>query len=70
MPVGSNEAEKLVESLNVAIMDKLVMFFRTAHAISLAGRPFTDFLWITKLDSAKGLDVGKHTSMIKAVENL
>jgi len=47
MPVGSTEAEKLIENLNVAIMDRLVMLFRTAHAISLAGRPFTDSLVCT-----------------------
>ncbi|VDI54723.1 Hypothetical predicted protein [Mytilus galloprovincialis] len=53
------EAMKCVESLNKAVMDKLSLLFRNAHALSLAGRPFSDFEWMSKLDQMKGLDVGK-----------
>lgn len=52
------EAQKTVESLNKAVMDKLIIMFKTVHAISLAGRPFSDYVWMSKLDQAKGLDIG------------
>ncbi|XP_069105153.1 zinc finger protein 862-like [Argopecten irradians] len=51
-------ATKSLQSLNKAVIDKLIILFRNAHALCLSGRPFTDFVWLTKLDKAKGLDIG------------
>lgn len=36
----------------------LRVLFRNAHAIAKCNRPFTDYQWLTRLDKAKGLDVG------------
>ncbi|XP_014675266.1 PREDICTED: zinc finger protein 862-like [Priapulus caudatus] len=52
------EAQKSIESLNKAIFDKLLLLFRTVHALSRAGRPYSDFVWMAQLDQAKGLDTG------------
>lgn len=49
------EASKCVEAMNKSIIDKLSVLFRNAHALSLAGRPFSHF----QLDTVKGLDIGK-----------
>ena len=52
-------ASKCVESMNKSVIDKLTVLFRNAHALSLAGRPFSDFEWMCQLDTVKGLDIGK-----------
>jgi hypothetical protein len=53
------EARKCVESMNKSVIDKLSVLFRNAHALSLAGRPFSDFEWMCQLDTVKELDIGK-----------
>lgn len=78
-PVGSSPAEVMIQKLNDATVDKLKILFRNAHAISLAGRPFTDFVWMAQLDNIKKLNVGntyindksarEFTSAIAATEN-
>ncbi|XP_051803965.1 zinc finger protein 862-like isoform X3 [Acanthochromis polyacanthus] len=55
-PLGTTEAEKAVEALNKAEMTRLDKLFRNAHALALAGRPFSDFVWMARLDKTKGLD--------------
>jgi hypothetical protein len=52
-------AQKTVESLNKAVINKLTILFKSVHALCLAGRPFSDFVWMSKLDQAKGLDIGQ-----------
>ena len=42
-----------------AVMSPLAVLFRNAHAITKAGRPFTDMEWMCALDEKKGLDVGE-----------
>lgn len=32
--------------------------FRTAHAIALSNKPYSDFKWMCQLDQIKGLDLG------------
>ena len=41
-----------------AVMQRLALLFRNAHAIAKAGRPFSDMEWMCALDEKKGLDVG------------
>lgn len=55
---GSSEAEKMVESLNKSVFDKLSNLMRTAHAIAKHSRPFTDCVWIGELDERKGITLG------------
>lgn len=64
------EAMKCVESLNKAVIDKLVILFRNAHALSLAGRPFSDYVWMASLDKMKGLDIGNTYLNQKGQKNL
>jgi hypothetical protein len=52
------EAMKMIGTLNQAVIDKLAVLFRNAHALSLAGRPFSDFTWMARLDQMKGVDTG------------
>lgn len=53
-----SEAENLLTQLNKSVTDRLSMLFRTAHALAKHGRPFSDFVWLTALHEAKGLQVG------------
>jgi hypothetical protein len=55
--VELTEAHKTVESLNKAVINKLTILFKSVHALCLAGHPFSDFVWMSKLDQAKGLDI-------------
>ncbi|XP_014675882.1 PREDICTED: zinc finger protein 862-like [Priapulus caudatus] len=48
----------MIQNMNEATMSRLEKLFHNAHALALAGRPYTDFVWMAKLDQAKGLDVG------------
>lgn len=52
------DAQKTIECLNKAVIDKLSILFKTVHALCLAGRPYSDYVWLSKLDKAKGLDIG------------
>ena len=54
LPLG-----KCVESMIKSVIDKLTVLFKNAHALSLAGRPFSDFECMCQLDTVKGLDIGK-----------
>ena len=47
-------------SLNKALFPKLQHLFHTVHAINIKGRPHTDYEWLSKLDIAKGLEIGDH----------
>ena len=51
------EAHKTAESLNKAVINKLTILFKSVHALCLARHPFSDFVWMSKLDRAKGLDI-------------
>ncbi|XP_063231064.1 E3 SUMO-protein ligase KIAA1586-like [Bacillus rossius redtenbacheri] len=47
-----------LQSIQKDVFTKLEILFRTSHALTKHGRPFTDFLWQCILDTKKGLDVG------------
>ena len=55
---GTSQAEKMLKGMNVAAVNRLKLLFRNAHAVARNCRPYTDYRWMTELDSAKGLDVG------------
>ena len=50
---GTSVAEKSLKKLNEKNMEKLQIMFRTAHALASKARPFTDFVWMCKLDQRK-----------------
>ena len=52
------DAQRTIECLNKAVIDKLSILFKTVHALCLVGRPFSDYVWLSKLDQTKGLDIG------------
>jgi hypothetical protein len=52
-------AQKIVESLNKTVINKLTILFKSVHALCLAGRAFSDSVWMSILDQAKGLDIGQ-----------
>ena len=58
MPVHETPAAKILTTLSQETIDKLSILFRNAHATAMAGRPFTDCVWLAQLDKAKGLHVG------------
>ncbi|XP_071486689.1 zinc finger protein 862-like [Diadema antillarum] len=57
-PPGTSQAEKAIRKMNETVVNRLTHLFRNAHAISKQCRPFTDFVWLCKLDEAKGIDIG------------
>lgn len=59
----------LLRTLNKGATDKLMLMFRTVHALGKHNRPLTDFLWLCSLDEAKGLAVGQtYCNDMKAAE--
>ena len=55
---GESHAEKAISSLTKAQNDKLSLLFRDAHAVAKKARPYTEYVYLTELDKAKGLDIG------------
>ena len=51
---GESEADKCIEKLNSAVINKLDKLFRTAHAVAKHNRPFSDYVWMSELDERKG----------------
>ncbi|XP_060553485.1 zinc finger protein 862-like [Ruditapes philippinarum] len=59
VPASMSEAGKLVQKLNHENFKKMAILFRTAHALAIHNRPFTDFIWMCELDSVKNVNVGE-----------
>ncbi|KAJ8893365.1 hypothetical protein PR048_005956 [Dryococelus australis] len=55
---GQSQAEMALQSIQKDVFNKLEILFRTFHALTKHGWPFTDFVWQCELDAKKGLDVG------------
>lgn len=56
--IHKSEAGRAIKMLNVAEYAKLELRFRNAHAIAKHDKSFKDYVWLCKLDRAKGLDTG------------
>ena len=54
----SSVADKTIDQLGKATFDKMCKFFRNAHTIARHSRPYTDFVWMCKLDDMKGVQIG------------
>ena len=37
---------------------RMSILFRNAHAVAKQNRPYMDYVWVCRLDRAKGLDIG------------
>ncbi|XP_060554316.1 zinc finger protein 862-like [Ruditapes philippinarum] len=59
VPASMSEAGKIVQKLNDENFKKMAILFRTAHALAIHNRPFTDFMWMCELDSVKNVNVGE-----------
>ena len=46
-------------SLNNSILPKIQKLFRTVHAINMKARLNCDYIWLSELDEAKGLELGE-----------
>ena len=57
-PAADRIADRMLMRMNQDRLDRLCIKFRNVHALSKHNRPFTDFVWLNRLDRAKGLDVG------------
>ena len=52
-PSMESVAGKMLVQLNKALTDKLMLKFRTVHALAKHCRPFTDYTWQCSLDEIK-----------------
>jgi hypothetical protein len=55
---SQSKAEEIITSLNESVMNRLNILFNACHALVLANRSFTDFVWMMELNRKNGLDVG------------
>ena len=46
-------------SWNKSILPKIQKLFRTVHATNVKARPNSDYIWLSELDEAKGLELGE-----------
>ncbi len=53
------EGHQAKKTLHAKEFSKMSILFRNAHALAKYRRPFSDFVWLTNLDEAKGLKVGQ-----------
>lgn len=56
--LSSSHAAIAPRKLNEANLMKVSVRFRNAHAVSKLDKSFKDYVWLCKLDKAKGLDIG------------
>ena len=48
----------MLSKINQAKRNQMMLKFRNTHALLKNYRPFTDYVWMNRLDRFKGLDVG------------
>ena len=53
------DAGRALNSLIKADRDRLFNLFRNTHAVISNNRPLRDYVWLSKLDAAKGLSIGQ-----------
>lgn len=56
--MAQSSAGRVLQTLKSADRKRMALLMRNAHAIAKQNRPFTDYVWLTKLDAAKGLEIG------------
>ncbi|CAC5379280.1 unnamed protein product [Mytilus coruscus] len=54
---GETKAEKALISMNKYILGQMTILFKMPTHLQKVGGPFTDFVWLCKLDEAKGLNL-------------
>jgi len=54
---GTTEAEKIIQTHNVATVTRSKHLFGNAHAIAKNSRPLTDYVWLCELDHKKGVNL-------------
>ena len=60
------DAGRALYALRQAEWDRLISMFRNAHAVVKNNRPLHDYVWLNKLDAAKGINVGQTYNNEKA----
>ncbi|XP_062614641.1 zinc finger protein 862-like [Saccostrea cucullata] len=59
-------AHKSVISMNNSVRNQIINKFRNIHALIKYNRPISDFIWLNKLDEAKGISHGNTYNNQKA----
>lgn len=60
-PANLLPADQMLAKMNADVHRQLCAKFRNAHALAKHHRPYTDYVWMNKLDRLKGIDVGSET---------
>ena len=58
LPLGKSPAEKVITTLHAKDEEKLTNLFINCHGLAYQGRPYTDFMWLLKMDKKKKVNVG------------
>ena len=58
LPLGESPAEWVITTLHAKDEEKLINLFINCHGLAIQGRPYTDFLWLLKMDKKKKVNVG------------
>lgn len=56
---SGKEAGRTLLSLQKADISRLQTLFRNLHAVVKNNRPLSDYVWLCRLDKAKGIDLGE-----------
>ncbi len=59
-----SKAKVALKSLHKQALPKMRILFRNAHALVKYKHPFTDIVWLCKLDQAKGLPVSNYSCIL------
>ena len=57
LPLGESPAERVITTLHAKDEEMLINLFINCYGLSIQGRPYTDFLWLLKMDKKK-MNVG------------
>lgn len=57
--IRQSEAASALRQLHETNYKRLTYRFRNVHAVARHDKFFKDYVWLCKLDKAKGLDVGQ-----------
>ena len=58
LPLGETPAEKAITTLHAKDEEKLRNLFVNCHGLAYQGRPYSDFLWLLRMDKMKKVNVG------------
>ena len=57
-PTQASQGARTMQTLRTIDIEKMKNLFRVCHAMSLKGRPFSDFTWMCQLATQQGVNLG------------